>query len=269
MENNSKKVTMAKPTKKNIENYKMFVELIKQVNNYKILYYYLNSIKNQILITLQKKYEPALDVFIELDLKTLNNEVKSFVLRTSLTIFNILKPSNSKYAMAIINGFEYFFGELSKEADHEKYMCGLNWLTNIRNMPVMISVIIGLKEESFVLESWLRNMTVNLMRTLNGSPLPSKQETRRKLFLDLTGALLFYVDAEMQYIKSNNIKLCQLGEPEWFLQQCVKLKCFSGIEYIKGFDILQNFIISFRYDGKPKEKSNTHIAMNDSLTQIM
>lgn len=171
--------------------------------------------------------------------------------------------------MAIINGFEYFFVELSKGTGHEKYMSEVNWLTNIRNMPVMISVIIGLKEGSFVLESWLRNMTINLMKTLSGS-LPSKQETRHKLFLDLTGALLFYVDAEMQRSQPDNIKNCQLGEPEFFLQQCTKLKCFSGIEnYIKGFEILQNFIVSLRYDENPKEKCNTHIAMNYSLTQLM
>lgn len=217
---------------------------------------------------MQKKYEPALDVFIELDLNNFNNEVKSYVLRTSLSICKTLKPSNSKYTTAIINGFEYFFGELSKGIDHEKYMSEMNWLTNIRNMPVMISLIIGLKEESFVLESWLRNMTINLMKTITGS-LPTKQQARRKLFLDLTGALLFYVDVEMQRPKPDNIKNCQLRESEWFLQQCMKLKCFSGIEYIKGFEILQNFIVSLRYDGQPKGTSNTHIAMNDSLTQLM
>lgn len=198
----------------------------------------------------------------------MSNEVNSYVLRTSLTIFKHLKPSNSKYSMAIINGFEYYFGELSKGTDYEKYMSEVNWLTNIRNMPVMISVIIGLKDECFVLQSWLRNMTVNLMKALSGF-IPSKQETRRKLFLDLTGALLFYVDAEMQHPKPDNIKKIHLGESEWFLQQCIKRKCFSGIEYIKGFDILQNFIVSLRYDGQPKEKSNIHIAMNDSLTQLM
>lgn len=170
--------------------------------------------------------------------------------------------------MAIINGFEHYFGKLSKGTDYEKYMSEVNWLTNFRNMPVMISVIIGLEKDSFVLESWLRNMTINLMKALSGS-LPSKQETRRKLFLDLTGALLFYVDAEMQRPKLDNIENCRSGESEWFLQQCMKLKCFSGIEYIKGFEILQKFIVSLRYDGQPKEKSNTHIAMNDSLTQLM
>lgn len=194
--------------------------------------------------------------------------MKSFVLRTSLSIYNILKPPNLKYTMAIINGFEYFFSELSKAANYEKYICELNWLTNTRNMPAMISVIIALKEESFVLKSWLRNMTVNLMKTINGS-LPSKQGTRRKLFLDLTGALLFYVDAEIQYIKSKNIKLQKSGESEWLLQQCLKLKCFSDIDYIKGFEILQNFVVSLLYDEIPKERSNTHIAMNDSLTQLM
>lgn len=207
---------------------------------------------------------------MELDLNTLNNEVKSYVLRTSLSIFKVLEPSKfQSHTVAIINGFEYFFGELSNgTTDHDKYMSEVNWLTNIRNMKVMISLIIGSKEECFVLEAWLRNMTVNLIKTLSGS-LPLKQETRRKLFVDLTGALLFYVDAEMQRRKNNNITNDQSGESEWFLQQCMELKCFSGIEYIEGFKILQKFVVSLRYDGQPKEKSNTHIAMNDSLTQLM
>lgn len=198
--------------------------------------------------------EPALDEFLKIDLKYFlqNDEVIIFLFNTCSYIANKVEPSDSKYAFAIANGIQLYVEELARRNDHEKFFTILNLFTSRRKSE--FKIIVDLERDDFNLASWLHIISVNLFKVLKNTAhwKLTDDDSRKKLYLNLSEALLLYVNAEtmrsQKKLKLGEFIIYSFKETKYFLEKCMQLKCFEHSvyhEYVITIELIDDFISCF------------------------
>lgn len=175
---------------------------------------------------------------------------KNFIATTHLIIFKNLvqqhRSTDSKYVIAVLNGFKLYFKKLERTKDYGNYISTLNLFTYEKDLEKKKSVITELKDANFSFSGWLHDITEGLFKIFNGIHSIDKNE-RRKLYLSLSQALLFYVNMETQRFLSVQYGKLDLKETKYFLKHCTNLACLrNGVsdEYVKSFELLNDLITS-------------------------
>lgn len=198
----------------------------------------------------QKNYEQCLELFTEIDLKSnyLNySEQMVFLLRSASHAFLASKNSNTKYNIAIANGWKDVFSEASRGSAYEKFFSILEYF--VTNLEKHVPLISGLLPTVFDLSHWLQALNKHLFQALSNAKIvdDSAQTKRKEIYLQMTQTLLIFVYAEA--------KQASLLEGRWkfkesrsFLKSCQQFHLFRECEGIQQynlcFKLLDKFLVA-------------------------
>lgn len=230
------------------------------------------------VLIFQKKYDESIDVFLNIELQKFCKKrfaQVEFVIWSSLnTLRYITKESNPKYATHCANGLVEYFKVLSEQNDLEKFLLKLHSLTQINrthakncanylDYEITLALITDSKCSEFDMKNWLHAIASSLLVLVNRpNIIPNNDDQRKELYLKLTQVLLFIISSETRYAITNKIA-CDYAESRQFLDNCMKLSCFSSSsidpQYIKCFELLNQFVLGLTFTENEKQDNSKMI----------
>lgn len=164
-----------------------------------------------------------------------------FVVRTAFWTLKTADNWESKHIIHAINGYTDYLNSQSNDLD--KYFSTLHLFTNNKSFEHVITMLVDMDTGEFNVVTWLRSITTMLIKMVNGSTGNScDDERKKKLYLNLSQAILIYVNVEAQ--RALEWKT-DFAETRYFIAECMKCGCFvtdRDQQYIECFMFLDQFI---------------------------
>lgn len=176
-----------------------------------------------------------------------NTEAVSFLLKSVLYCLQTSKSSNTKYNIAIANGWLNALSEASHCSDYENFLSLLSYFTP--TLEKYVPMFTGLPTSEFDLSKWLQNISKYLFQVLNNAKIvdDSAHTKRKEIYLQLTQTLLLFVNAEANQANLSNGRW-EFTESRRFLNACQQFSLFEKGEsieqYKRSFDLLDNLLVA-------------------------